>query len=114
MMSRLISPLRTASSLAAITSICQIQWNCAFGLSSWKQRERRVAKSRGSGTSYSPLEKFSGMVPSPRLRKPLANLLHHLLVSLFEHLGHAWGILASFNLLQQGDHHLDRLEIGSC
>ena len=48
MINRRIRPWRTAVNLAAMTSRCQFIARLACGLSSWKQRPAKLAKSRRS------------------------------------------------------------------
>src|SRR5260370_39894900 len=84
MISRRILPWRTAVSLAAMTSRCQFIASSVCGLSSWKRRAAKRAKSLRNSASYSARVRSSIIGFSFLAAQPDLQLLDDLLVRLAE------------------------------
>src|SRR6516165_12379315 len=101
MISRRILPSRTAASLAAMTSRCQLIANSACGLSSWKQRPANRAKSLRNAVSYSARVRSSIIGSAPAATQPGLQLLDDLLVGCGERALRGFRFAATVALVQR-------------
>src|SRR6516225_5768643 len=101
MISRRILPSRTAASLAAMTSRCQLIASSACGLSSWKQRPANRAKSLRNKTSYSARVSPSIIGSALAAAQPGLQLLDDLLVGGAERALRGFRFGGAFALVQR-------------